>query len=79
MYDRSIQMKNLSQGYTMKETVEMLVDLFDSCFDSDGANDWMIEQIEEKGHACDWNQHKAVHKLYDELKDKLDDVVRIKE
>jgi hypothetical protein len=79
MYDRNIQIRNLSQGYTMKETLEMLIDLFDICFDSDGANDWMIEQIEEKGHASDWNQYKAVHKLYDELKNKLDDVVRIKE
>lgn len=49
MYDRNIQIRNLSQGYTMKETLEMLIDLFDICFDSDGANDWMIEQIEEKG------------------------------
>ena len=56
----------------------MLVDLFDVCFDSDGDDSWMIEQIEEKGHSCDWKQYKVVHKLYDELKDKLDDIVRIK-
>lgn len=78
MYDRNIQIRNLSQGYTMKETLEMLIDLFDICFDSDGANDWMIEQIEEKGHASDWVQMRAVERLRSQLLDKLDNVERIK-
>ncbi len=78
MYDRDMQRRNITQGYTMKETLEMLVDLFDVCFYSDGDDGWMVEKIEEKGHASDWVQNKAVHELYNQLKDKLDDNVRIK-
>ena len=78
MYDKNIQRKNLSQGYTMKETLEMLIDLFDICFDSDGANEWMIEQIEEKGHASDWTQMHAVERLRSQLLNKLDNTERIK-
>ena len=37
-----------------------------------------VERLKKKGHASDWVQNKAVHELYNQLKDKLDDNVRIK-
>lgn len=77
MFDRNVQRRNLSQGYTLKETLEMIVDLFNCCFDSDGDNYYMLEQIEEKGHAVDWKQKHAVDELWNQLKDKLDDNARI--
>ena len=76
-YNRELKNKNISQGYTRLEVLEMLVDLFDTVFYSDGDDCYMVEQIEEKGHASDWVQNKAVRQFYDELKDKLDNEERI--
>lgn len=76
-YNREIKNKNISQGYTRLEVLEMLVNLFDTVFYSDGDDCYMVEQIEEKGHASDWVQNRAVRQFYDELKDKLDNEERI--
>ena len=78
-YSREMKNKNISQGYTRREVLEMLVNLFDTVFYSDGDDCYMIEQIEEKGHGSDWIQNRAVIQFYDELKDKLDNEERIGE
>lgn len=72
-----MQKENISKGYTRAEILEMLVDLFDTVFYSDGDIYYMAEGIEEKGHASDWVQNKAVRQFYEELKDKLDNTERI--
>ena len=76
-YDLEMQKENISKGYTRAEILEMLVDLFDTVFYSDGDIYYMAEGIEEKGHASDWVQNKAVRQFYEELKGKLDDNERI--
>lgn len=76
-YDLEMQKENISKGYTRAEILEMLVDLFDTVFYSDGDIYYMAEGIEEKGHASDWVQNKAVRQFYEELKDKLDNTERI--
>ena len=76
-YDLEMQKENISKGYTRAEILEMLVDLFDTVFYSDGDIYYMAEGIEEKGHASDWIQNKAVRQFYEELKDKLDNTERI--
>ena len=76
-YDLEMQKENISKGYTRVEILEMLVDLFDTVFYSDGDVYYMTEGIEEKGHASDWVQNKAVRQFYEELKDKLDNTERI--
>lgn len=76
-YDLEMQKENISKGYTRVEILEMLVDLFDTIFYSDGDVYYMAEGIEEKGHASDWVQNKAVRQFYEELKDKLDNEERI--
>ena len=76
-YDLEMQKENISKGYTRAEILEMLVDLFDTVFYSDGDVYYMAEGIEEKGHASDWVQNKAVRQFYEELKDKLDNEERI--
>lgn len=76
-YDLEMQRENISKGYTRAEVLEMLVDLFDTVFYSDGDFYYMAEGIEEKAHASDWVQNKAVRQFYEELKDKLDDNERI--
>lgn len=76
-YDLEMQKENISKGYTRAEILEMLVDLFDTVFYSDGDIYYMAEGIEEKGHASDWVQNKAVRQFYEELKDKLDNEERI--
>jgi len=76
-YDLEMQKENISKGYTRAEVLEMLVDLFDTVFYSDGDVYYMAERIEEKGHARDWVQNKAVRQFYEELKDKLDNTERI--
>lgn len=76
-YDLEMQKENISKGYTRAEVLEMLVDLFDTVFYSDGDVYYMAEGIEEKGHASDWVQNKAVRQFYEELKDKLDNNERI--
>ena len=76
-YDLEMQKENISKGYTRAEVLEMLVDLFDTVFYSDGDVYYMAEGIEEKGHASDWVQNRAVRQFYDELKDKLDNEERI--
>ena len=76
-YDINMQRENISKGYTRAEVLEMLMDLFDTIFYSDGDIYYMENGIEEKGHACDWVQNRAVRQFYEELKDKLDDVERI--
>ena len=76
-YDLKMQKENISKGYTRAEILEMLVDLFDTVFYSDGDVYYMAEGIEEKGHASDWVQNKAVRQFYEEVKDKLDNEERI--
>jgi 6-phosphogluconate dehydrogenase (decarboxylating) len=76
-YDLEMQKENISKGYTRAEVLEMLMDLFDTIFYSDGDIYYMEECIEEKGHARDWVQNKAVRQFYEELKDKLDNEERI--
>lgn len=76
-YDFEMQRENISKGYTRAEVLEMLVDLFNTVFYSDGDVYYMEESIEEKGHAGDWVQNRAVRQFYEELKDKLDDEERI--
>ena len=76
-YDLEMQKENIRKGYTRAEVLEMLVDLFDTVFYSDGDVYYMAEGIEEKGHASDWVQNKAVRQFYEELKDKLDNEERI--
>ena len=76
-YDLEMQRENISKGYTRAEVLEMLVDLFDTIFYSDGDIYYMEECIEGKAHASDWVQNKAVRQFYEELKDKLDDNERI--
>lgn len=76
-YDFEMHRENISKGYTRAEVLEMLVDLFDTVFYSDGDFYFMSDAIEEKAHACDWVQNKAVRQFYEELKDKLDDNERI--
>ena len=76
-YDLEMQKENISKGYTRAEVLEMLVDLFDTVFYSDGDIYYMSDGIEKKGHASDWVQDKAVRQFYEELKDKLDDNERI--
>ena len=76
-YDLEMERENISKGYTRAEVLEMLVDLFDTVFYSDGDVYYMEESIEEKGHAMDWVQNRAVRQFYEELKDKLDDEERI--
>ena len=76
-YDLEMQKENISKGYTRAEILEMLMDLFDTVFYSDGDIYYMAEGIEEKGHASDWVQNRAVRQFYEELKDKLDDNERI--
>lgn len=76
-YDLEMQRENISKGYTRAEILEMLVDLFDTVFYSDGDFYFMSDAIEEKAHASDWVQNRAVRQFYEELKDKLDDNERI--
>lgn len=76
-YDLEMQKENISKGYTRAEVLEMLMDLFDTIFYSDGDIYFMADGIEEKGHARDWVQNRAVRQFYEELKDKLDDNERI--
>ena len=76
-YDLEMQKENISKGYTRAEILEMLVDLFDTVFYSDGDVYYIAEGIEEKGHASDWVQNKAVRQFYEELKDKLENEERI--
>ena len=76
-YDLEMQKENISKGYTRAEVLEMLMDLFDTVFYSDGDIYFMADGIEEKGHASDWVQNRAVRQFYEELKDKLDDNERI--
>ncbi len=76
-YDLEMQKENISKGYTRAEVLEMLVDLFDTVFYSDGDVYYMSDEIEKKGHGSDWVQNKAVRQFYEELKDKLDDNERI--
>ena len=76
-YNLEMQKENISKGYTRAEILEMLMDLFDTVFYSDGDIYYMAEGIEEKGHASDWVQNRAVRQFYEELKDKLDDNERI--
>ena len=76
-YDLEMQKENISKGYTRAEILEMLVDLFDTVFYSDGDFYFMSDEIEKKGHASDWVQNRAVRQFYEELKGKLDDNERI--
>lgn len=76
-YDIEMERENISKGYTRAEVLEMLVDLFDTVFYSESDAYYMEEGIEEKGHAMDWVQDRAVRQFYEELKDKLDDEERI--
>lgn len=76
-YDLEMQKENINKGYTRAEVLEMLMDLFDTIFYSDGDIYFMADGIEEKGHARDWVQNRAVRQFYEELKDKLDDNERI--
>lgn len=76
-YDLEMQRENISKGYTRAEVLEMLVDLFDTVFYSDGDTYFMVDGIEKNGHACDWVQNRAVRQFYEELKDKLNDEERI--
>ena len=72
-----MQRENISKGYTRAEVLELLMDLFDTVFYSDGDIYFMADGIEEKAHASDWVQNRAVRQFYEELKDKLDDNERI--
>ena len=76
-YDIEMERENISKGYTRAEVLEMLVDLFDTVFYSDGDMYFIADEIEKKGHSCDWVQNRAVRQFYEELKDKLDDEERI--
>lgn len=72
-----MERENISKGYTRAEVLEMLVDLFDIVFYSEGDTYFMVDVIEKNGHGCDWIQNRAVRQFYEELKDKLDDEERI--
>ena len=50
-YDIEMERENISKGYTR---AEVLVDLFDTVFYSEGDAYYMEEGIEEKGHVMDW-------------------------
>lgn len=62
-YDLEMERENISKGYTRAEVLEMLVDLFDTVFYSDGDMYFMADGIEKKGHAMDWVQDRAVRQV----------------
>lgn len=76
-YDMNMARNNICKGYTRAETLEMLVDLFYTVFDSDGDLYFMADELEKKCHASDWTQNGAVRQLYEELINKLDDEEKI--